>query len=165
MDLTVDAARGPISSAPCRTGGNVVYIAGDFGSPSPGYWHLHPNGWTPQDGPRPNFFHYWAVGATADSFRIGLAPPTNQSLVPGQYDNARGGLLSAAHPWMIVGLGSSACNGDVEGWFNIESITGTINGFHTEMTATFEQHCVGESPAIRGCVHFEQQFDNGDGGP
>jgi hypothetical protein len=48
-------------------------------------------------------------------------------------------------------------------WFQIQSIAGTVNGYHTELSAIFE--CDGVLPTLRGCVHFEQQFDSADGGP
>lgn len=158
-----DAAEPPLTSAPCLTGGSVVYAEVDNGTPVLGTYTEYPPFWDPiGTGPMPNVFAYQSRGI-GSRVQIGLTAAGNQPLVPGRYDGASdpqktGGWL------MFHGPGSECLGLYSHGWFQIESIAGNVNGSHTELTAIFEKRCDDGSGITRGCVHFEQTFDSADGG-
>lgn len=163
MSQVPDAAPRPLTSAPCLTGGSVVYTEVDNGTPVLGIYTEHPLYWDPVGtGPMPNVFAYQS--RDGNRVKIGFSPASGQPLVPGRYDGAVDP-QKPEQPWLLFqGPGSGCLTFYSHGWFQIESIAGTINGSHTELTAIFEKQCDQGVGTIRGCIHFEQTFDSADGG-
>jgi hypothetical protein len=87
-----------------------------------------------------NYEHWWNVW---------LSPLLGQPLVPGTYENAqRSDFRDATHPGLDVFGDGRGCN-TVSGRFTVYTadFTGhTVNHFR----ATFEEHCEGFMPALRG---------------
>jgi len=160
---TPDAAPRPVTSAPCLTGGSVVYTETENGTPVLEIDTEHPRYWDPiGSGPMPNVFAYQS--RDGNRVQIGFAPPNGQPLIPGRYEGAIDP-QKPSQPWlMFQGPGSGCLSLYSHGWFQIESIAGTINGSHTELTAIFEKQCDQGADTVRGCIHFEQTFDSADGG-
>jgi heat shock protein HslJ len=68
------------------------------------------------------------------------------------YDNAqRYPFESVGDPGLSIFGNGAGCN-TVTGSYQVEELTLTAGG-GTSFTATFEQHCEGAAPALRGCVH------------
>jgi hypothetical protein len=149
-----------ISSAPCLTGGSVIYFDGDPGDYiHPGKETIQVSTWTARNAGTPNTFWYgWD-----DSINLGIwwsfafsAASLGQPLAVGRYDGAqRYPFQSPGHPGFDISGSGRGCNME-GGWFEIhELVGGPNNGTFTRLTATFEQHCENFAPALRGCIHFE----------
>ena len=82
----------------------------------------------------------------------------NPALVPGDYLGAeRAPFSSPGHPGLAVGFQGRGCN-TLTGSFTVDKITYNSSGFVPELltfTASFEQHCDGGAPALRGTIHYE----------
>jgi hypothetical protein len=152
-----DLARGDmaVSAALCLTGGSVLYLDGDPGAYIfSGMQTTQVTLWSPINGDADTF---WFESSPADWAIAFSSQQLGQPLAVGRYDNAmRHPFESAGHPGLDISGNGRGCNMET-GWFEIESISGgPANTGFTELTATFEQHCEGGTPALRGCVHFEK---------
>lgn len=156
--LALERQVGVGSSAPCMTGGNVLFFNGDRGD----YIHagtatITQGDWSASGGQR-----YLTISVTPSSSSLGLwwdldfsTAQLGQDLAVNTYRQAeRAAFASPGHPGIDIGGDGRGCN-NITGAFQVESISwegSTLKDF----TASFEQHCDGESAALRGCVHFEQ---------
>jgi hypothetical protein len=152
------APTGVGSDSPCRIGGNVLFFNGDVGS----YIYA---------GQQTVTAATWSASTSSSRVHIGLTPTdsnqglwwdlyfdasklANPVLSTQVYENAqRWPFQNAGYPGLDVGGDGRGCN-TVTGKFQIEELVtdgSTLKAF----TATFEHHCEGATPALRGCVHFE----------
>ena len=149
---------GPVSSAPCLTGGSVVYLDGDPGDfIHPGAQTLAVSSWSALNSGTSDTFWYEANVSSNDWWDFAFSSAKQGApLAVGRYDNAtRYPFEAAGAPGLDVTGDGRGCNMS-SGWFEIESIAGGPgNGSFTELTATFEQHCENGVAALRGCIHFE----------
>ncbi len=159
QEFTLVAPSGVGSDSPCLTGGNVIFYNGDSGS------YIYAGKETITQGA-------WSASATASEVHISV-DPSDQSqglwwdlyfdasklqsttLQAQVYENAqRWPFQAVGHPGLDVSGDGKGCN-EVTGRFQIEELT--MNGSTLQsFTATFEHHCEGGAPALRGCVHFQQ---------
>ena len=76
-------------------------------------------------------------------------------LAVGKYDNAeRAPFATPGHPGLDVSGDGRGCN-KIQGSFEVFAISWSVSILKS-FTATFEQHCDGIKPALRGCVHYQQ---------
>jgi hypothetical protein len=100
-------------------------------------------------------------GQGNDFWRLEFAPPRNTRLQIGRYEDAmRSTFRDAIHPGLDIGGRGIGCN-TVAGRFEVREfiVTVTQTGSFTTTTlsrfdATFEQHCSGADPALRGEVRY-----------
>jgi hypothetical protein len=160
--ILIEAPTGVGSTAPCMTGGNVVFFNGDSGD------YIHPGMATITQGT----FSTQGLGQTdAQNVGIHVVPSDStqglwwdldftsemlgQPLQAQVYDNAeRDPFESPGHPGMDVTGDGRGCNMS-NGRFQIEELE-MSGGSLMRFTATFEQHCEDGAAALRGCVHYEQ---------
>ncbi len=91
-------------------------------------------------------------GGYGDRWNIGLSPRTGQPLRPGYYPNAQK-YASASQPGLGVYRLYNDCN-TVIGGFQIKQIVLGSGNTVESLWATFEQHCNGASPALRGEIRY-----------
>jgi hypothetical protein len=90
-----------------------------------------------------------------DYFTADFAAPANTQLTPGLYD------LAQRYPFQVgtaAGLsvyGNGAGCDTVTGKFSVEELARDPVSGITRFSATFEQHCEGATPALRGVVNFQ----------
>jgi hypothetical protein len=163
VSATLVEPTGVGSTAACLTGGNVLFLDGDVGDPvhvgidsiTLGLWtgtHLGggaPNrvdvAVQPTDSSQGTL---WT--ATFSTEELGLA------MTAQVYDNAeRVDFAAPGHAGMEVIDAGATCN-TLTGRFQVHDLTISGGTTVTDFTATFEQHCDGGTPALRGCVHFAQ---------
>lgn len=94
------------------------------------------------------------VSGPGHSWSLGFQAPTGQTLTPGvTYPNAIRGLQSApppgAQPRMDVSGDGRGCN-TLTGSFTVLDVTYGPYGYLQSFHVTFEQHCEGAAPALRG---------------
>jgi len=159
QSFTLVAPQGIGSDSPCLGGGNVVFFNGDSGS------YIY-------NGIETITQATWSASASSSQVHISVDPTdskqgmwwdlyfdssklANPVLATQVYENAeRWPFQDAGHPGFDVSGDGRGCN-TVSGSFQIEDLQesgGTLHSF----TATFEHHCEGGAPALRGCVHFSQ---------
>jgi hypothetical protein len=68
-------------------------------------------------------------------------------------DAQRAAFADTGHPGIDVGGDGVGCN-TISGSFEITEVTYSFDAIAT-FSATFEQHCDEQPPALRGCVHYE----------
>jgi hypothetical protein len=155
-----DLSTGTPSSAPCLTGGSIIYFDGDLGD------YIHPGvetiyatdsrNWLAGDvGEKDTFEQGWA-GSPNDWYFSFSSRQLNEPLRIQRYDGAqRYPFEEAGHPGLDITGAGRGCNMS-SGWFQIESLAGGPNsGSFTELTVIFEQHCENGTAALRGCLHYE----------
>jgi hypothetical protein len=92
----------------------------------------------------PNFSHYWELDFSA---------PDGQQLTPGTYPDAvRNVSQGPGQPGLNVS-GFGGCN-RLSGSFTVLDATYGPDGYVQNFHATFEQHCEGNIPALRGEVQI-----------
>jgi hypothetical protein len=92
----------------------------------------------------PNFSHYWELDFSAAD---------GQQLIPGTYSNAvRDVSQGPGQPGLNVS-GFGGCN-RLSGSFTVLDATFGPDGYVQSFDATFEQHCEGDVPALRGEVRI-----------
>jgi hypothetical protein len=93
--------------------------------------------------PTPDALDYWSLT---------FAAPAGQQLLPGTYANAqRASSRSFGSPGLEVTGDFRGC-GTVTGSFTVLDATYEPSGYVDSFHATFEQHCEGAAPALRGEV-------------
>jgi hypothetical protein len=93
----------------------------------------------------PNFSHYWELDFSA---------PDGQQLTPGTYSDAvRNVSQGPGQPGLSVFGSGGGCN-RLSGSFTVLAATYGPNGYVQSFDATFEQHCEGNTPALRGEVQI-----------
>jgi hypothetical protein len=156
QELTLVAPTGIGSDAPCLGGGDVIFYDGDPGD------YIFSGTETITQGK-------WSATATSSNVHINVTPSDStqglwwdlyfdssqlgMSLAPQVYTMAeRWPFESPGHPGLDVSGDGRGCN-TVTGSFQIEDLQ-LMNGTLMSFTATFEHHCEGGTPALRGCVHY-----------
>jgi hypothetical protein len=162
-DLATGAGGGTgvATASNCLSVGNSIYFNGETGD------YIHPGSGTITQGK-------WVGRSTyggLDGVSISVTPMDSKQgsfwsldfsskqlgepLAVKAYTKAeRAAFASAGHPGVDIGGNGVGCN-TVTGAFQVETITWDGPTLK-EFTATFEQHCEGGKPALRGCVHFAQ---------
>jgi hypothetical protein len=93
-------------------------------------------------------------GANGDWWFLTLAAPQGQALAPGTYTGAtRWPFQEPTEPGLDMSGNGRGCN-MLTGSFAIENVTFGPNGYVQTLDATYEQHCEGAEPALRGDVHI-----------
>jgi hypothetical protein len=154
--LTLVAPTGVGSDSPCLAGPNVIFFKGDSGD------YIFPGTTTITQGT-------WSISGNTQYLTVHVTPmdraqglwwdldfstqQLGQPLAVNVYRNAeRAAFASPNHPGIDLGGDGRGCN-EITGAFEVEKIT--VSGTSvTEFLASFEQHCEGGTPALRGCVHY-----------
>jgi len=90
------------------------------------------------------------TGVGQSSWNVRIAAPGGQRLSPGEYTGAaRSGFFSGATPGLDVSGDGRGCN-TTTGRFAVHSASVAPNGTLLKIHVTFEQHCEGAGPALRG---------------
>jgi hypothetical protein len=157
--FTLVAPQGIGSDSPCQGGGNTLFFNGDAGS------YIY-------SGIETVTLGAWSASATSSEVHISVDPTdstqglwwdlyfdasklADPTLTTQVYEDAeRWPFQDAGHPGFDVSGDGRGCN-TVSGSFEIEDLQ-MSNGTLQSFTATFEHHCEGAAPALRGCVHFSQ---------
>ncbi len=93
-------------------------------------------------------------GANGDFWSLDLAAPAGQPLAAGVYSGAtRYPFNAPGEPGLDVDGNGRGCN-TLTGSFTIVDVAFAPNGYVQTLDATFEQHCDGADPALRGEVHI-----------
>lgn len=94
-------------------------------------------------------------GANGDWWNLDLAAPSDQALAPGVYaDATRYPFNAASQPGLSVSGNGRGCN-TLTGSFTINEVTFGPHGYVQKLDATFEQHCEGWDPALRGQIRID----------
>jgi hypothetical protein len=99
--------------------------------------------------------HYVALsiaGANGDTWSMALTAPTGQQLAVGSYPNATNLPNSTGGAGVDVFTGGRGCYTTAEGSFVIADVSFGPGDYVERLDATFEMHCVGAEPALRGRV-------------
>jgi hypothetical protein len=143
---------------PCLIDENVVFFDGDEGDfIHPGKDIITKASWSgtvssnwvlislePND---PSQGDHWLLEFSSEQ----LSEPLQ---VKAYEDAERAPFASPGHPGLNVTGDYKGCN-ILLGRFVIYEISSNGSGLVTDFTASFEQHCEGSPPALRGCVHFK----------
>jgi hypothetical protein len=159
QEFTLVAPTGVGSDSPCLAGGNVLFFNGDAGS------YIY-------SGIETVTLGAWSGTATSSQVHISVDPTDsgqglwwdlyfdasklqNPVLQAQVYEGAeRWPFQDSGHPGLDVSGDGRGCN-TVSGRFEIQDLK-VSNGTLQSFTATFEHHCEGAAPALRGCVHYGQ---------
>jgi len=96
----------------------------------------------------------FGVSGQRDNWSVELAPPAGEQLRPGRYvDAQRASFREPGHPGLDVSGNGRGCN-TLTGSFTITELVTDATGAVVALAATFEQHCEGAAPALRGTIHF-----------
>ncbi|MEU3558389.1 hypothetical protein [Streptomyces fragilis] len=94
-------------------------------------------------------------GANGDWWSLDLAAPSGQALTAGEYTGAtRYPFNGHAEPGLDLSGNGRGCN-MLTGSFTIAEVEFGPNGYVRSLDATYEQHCEGDSAALRGEVHID----------
>lgn len=93
-----------------------------------------------------------AVEVHAGEWTLDFAAPAGQSLTPGTYSNAtRYPFQGPSEPGLSVYGQGRGCN-TLTGSFTVTEVSFGPNNYLQSFDASFEQHCEGAEPALRGRV-------------
>ena len=95
---------------------------------------------------------HFDVSGRRDWWNISLAAPVGQELAVGTYTGAVR-FADAASPGLNVSGNGRGCN-QITGSFTIRDMAHNAEGEMTALWATFEQHCEGGAPALRGTIRY-----------
>jgi hypothetical protein len=96
----------------------------------------------------------YSVSGQRDDWTVELAPPAGEQLHVGTYTNAqRAAFREPGHPGLDVGGDGRGCN-TLTGSFTIRELVADATGAVKALSATFEQHCEGGTPALHGTIHY-----------
>lgn len=96
-----------------------------------------------------------SVRATnGDWWDLNLAAPSGQTLTPGDYQGAiRYPFQAPSQPGLDLSGNGRGCN-TVTGSFTVQQAAFGPHGYVQTFDATYEEHCEGGTPALRGDVHI-----------
>lgn len=89
----------------------------------------------------------------SDWWDVTLAPAPGGSLAPGTYDGAARADYRGSSPGLEVAGNGRGCN-TISGRFTVTDATFDLDGQPRTFGSTFEQHCEGAAPALRGEFDF-----------
>ncbi len=93
-------------------------------------------------------------GANGDWWYVRFSAPNGQQLAPGTYAGAtRYPFQAPSVPGLSVSGEGRGCN-TLTGSFEVHEARYAADGTLARLRATFEQHCEGKVPALRGSVEF-----------
>jgi hypothetical protein len=96
----------------------------------------------------------FSVSGERDDWTVYLYPPAGQTLTVGTYTGAqRYPFNDAGRPGLSVSGNGRGCN-TLTGQFTIREIAFDAAGAVTALFATYEQHCEGGTPALRGTIRY-----------
>jgi hypothetical protein len=96
----------------------------------------------------------YSVSGQRDDWRVELAPPAGEQLHVGTYTDAqRAPFREPGHPGLDVDGDGRGCN-TLTGSFTIAELVTDATGAVKALSATFEQHCEGGTPALHGTIHY-----------
>lgn len=96
----------------------------------------------------------FSVSGNRSYWDVELAPPAGETLQPGTYTDAqRAAFREPGHPGLDAHGSGRGCN-TLTGSFTIHELVADAAGTVTALSATFEQHCEGATPALRGTIHY-----------
>jgi opacity protein-like surface antigen len=96
----------------------------------------------------------FGVSGQRDDWTVQLAPVAGEQLKVGTYDDAQvAAFREPGHPGLDVYGDGRGCN-RITGSFRITQLVANASGTVTALAATFEQHCEGGAPALKGTVHY-----------
>jgi hypothetical protein len=93
----------------------------------------------------------YSVSGKRDDWTASIAAPSGQRLHAGTYNIAR--FADNSHAGLDVSGDGRGCN-ETTGTLTITAITLDNHGNVTGLNASFEQHCEGGAPALRGTIHY-----------
>jgi hypothetical protein len=94
-------------------------------------------------------------GGNVDWWSLDLAAPSGQALAAGEYTGAtRHPFNGSAEPGLDLSGNGRGCN-TLTGSFTISEVEFGPNGYVQTLDATYEQHCEGDTAALRGEVHID----------
>lgn len=94
-------------------------------------------------------------GVNGDFWNLNFAAPADEVLAPGVYEAAtRWPFNDPAEPGLAVFGNFRACN-TLTGSFTINGLVSGPKGYIQTLDATFEQHCEGMEPALRGQIRID----------
>ena len=94
------------------------------------------------------------VSGQRDRWSVQLAPPAGEQLHVGTYTDAqRAPFREPGHPGLNVDGDGRGCN-TLTGSFTISQLVTDATGAVKALAATYEQHCEGGTPALRGTIHY-----------
>jgi hypothetical protein len=97
---------------------------------------------------------YFTVSGQRDDWTVELAPAPGEQLKVGTYNNAvRVISRGAGQPGLDVYGDGRGCNA-LTGSFKITELVADSTGAIKALAATYEQHCEGGAPALKGTVHY-----------
>jgi hypothetical protein len=95
---------------------------------------------------------YLSINAmNGDWWSMDLRAPLGKQLAVGSYPNATRAPFSGAGAGIDIGGNGRGCN-EITGSFEVADVAFGPNGYVERLDATFEQHCEGGDPALRGRV-------------
>jgi len=92
-------------------------------------------------------------GYNGDWWTLDFAAPSGQSLSVGTYADATRYPFQGAGPGLAVSGNGRGCN-TLTGSFTVSAVNFGPNDYLESFDASFEQHCEGGDPALRGEVHI-----------
>jgi hypothetical protein len=96
----------------------------------------------------------YTVSGQRDDWTVNLSPAAGETLRVGTYTDAqRYPFNEPGHPGLSVSGNGRGCN-TLTGRFTIREIEFDGSGAVTALFATYEQHCEGGTPALRGTIHY-----------
>ena len=93
----------------------------------------------------------YTVSGQRDNWTALISAPAGQQLQPGTYNTAR--FADSTHARLDIFGNGRGCNGTT-GTLRIISIAKDTGGNVIGLYATFEQHCEGATPALRGTIRY-----------
>ena len=96
----------------------------------------------------------FSVSGQRDVWSVELAAAPGEQLKVGTYTDAqRAPFRDAGHPGLDVSGDGRGCN-TLTGSFKIIELVADSTGAVKALSATYEQHCEGGTPALKGTVHY-----------
>jgi hypothetical protein len=93
------------------------------------------------------------TGADGSRWSADFAPAAGDILAPGRYENATRYPFHGSGPGLSISGNGRGCN-TLRGEFTVTSASFAADGRLRSFGASFEQHCEGETPALRGTMEY-----------
>ncbi len=93
------------------------------------------------------------TGADGSWWSADFAPAAGDILAPGRYENATRYPFNGSGPGLNIDGNGRGCN-TLRGEFTVTSASFAADGRIRSFGASFEQHCEGQTPALRGTMEY-----------